>query len=88
MRIDFHSQFKKHYQKRIRPYTGLRKKYQERVSLWMNNQKDSSLKDHKLSGKLVEYRAFWITGDVRVTYKIINSDTVQFYDVGSHNQVY
>ncbi|MBI3486516.1 type II toxin-antitoxin system YafQ family toxin [Candidatus Daviesbacteria bacterium] len=46
-----------------------------------------TLKDHKLIGKKFGFRAFSVTGDIRVVYKLINSD-VWLYDIGSHNQVY
>lgn len=32
-------------------------------------------------------RAFWITGDIRVVYRV-RGDTVYFLDIGTHNQVY
>jgi addiction module RelE/StbE family toxin len=88
MKIDFHRQFKKHYQKRIRPHPTLVKKFEARVKLWIENSRNPVLKDHKLSGDIAKYRAFWITGDVRITYKMISEGIVEFYDIGSHNQVY
>ncbi|MDO8609629.1 MAG: type II toxin-antitoxin system mRNA interferase toxin, RelE/StbE family [bacterium] len=45
------------------------------------------LKDHKLIGSLNGLRAFSITGDVRVVYRI-EGDILELYDIGSHNQVY
>ena len=83
-----HQQFTKHFQKRILNNHKLVKKYVERLELFINNPKNRTLKDHALTGNKKEYRSFWITGDIRVTYKVISNDLIQLYDIGSHNQVY
>lgn len=87
MKIEYHRKFKKHYRQRIAPKPTLEKRFKERVRLFMKNPRDSALKDHGLEGKKINERAFWITRDIRVVYKIAG-DTVEFKDVGSHNQVY
>ena len=43
---------------------------------------------HGLTWKFRQYRAFSITGNIRVIYKIINTKTLRLYDIGTHNQVY
>jgi len=45
------------------------------------------LKDHKLVGKMAGFRSFSITGDLRVVYRI-KGNSLQLYDIGTHNQVY
>jgi len=48
---------------------------------------DDLLQDHLLMGKLEGYRAFSVTGDIRVVY-YIHDQTAYFVDIGTHNQVY
>lgn len=88
MNIVFHRQFLRYYKKRIKPNPKLVSKYSERLHLWEKDRTNPTLKDHQLTGNKSEYRSFWITGDIRVTYKIIKTDTAEFYNIGSHNQVY
>lgn len=83
----YHRQFLKHYRIRIKSNLKLRSKYEERLRLWLTNKNDTVLKDHGLTGDKIGLRAFWITGDIRVTYKMYGDD-IEFYDIGSHNQVY
>ena len=79
--------FKKIYAKRILPYKNLDKRFVERYRLFVNDSKNPVLKDHALSGKLQGYRAFSVTGDIRVVY-YIHEDIAYFVDIGAHNQVY
>lgn len=88
MIINYHDQFKKHYRRRISPNIKLKIKFAKQIRLWQINKNHPQLNDHKLIGKKSEYRAFSITGDIRVIYRLVSENTVEFYDVGSHNQVY
>lgn len=87
MKILYHKEFLKNYRKRISPNKKLVLKFQKQMKNFINNPADPSLKDHKLIGKKSEFRAFSITGDIRVIYKIVNEE-IWLYDIGSHNQVY
>lgn len=61
--------------------------FQVRLALFIENPNDPVLKDHKLTGKRSTYRAFSMTGDIRVVYRIVDNE-LWLYDVGTHNQVY
>jgi addiction module RelE/StbE family toxin len=87
MRIKYHRNFKKSYKKRVFPNKKLVDKFKQRLKLRVDNPAAAILKDHQLVGKLSQYRAFSVTGNVRVVYKIENK-TLHLYDVGTHNQVY
>lgn len=87
MKITYHKKFLKHYQKRILPYRPLDQRYTERVLLFLENQKSPILEDHLLVGDLAGYRAFSITGDIRIIY-FQKEDVILFIDIGTHNQVY
>lgn len=87
MKILFHKNYLKHYKKRILPNKNLDERLETRVELFIKDPINPILDDHRLTGDKKEYRSFSITGDYRVVYKKFD-DTVVFYDVGTHNQVY
>ncbi|MBI2634153.1 type II toxin-antitoxin system RelE/ParE family toxin [Candidatus Peregrinibacteria bacterium] len=43
---------------------------------------------HPLKGNFVGYRAFSVTGDYRVIYRIIDTQTVKLVGIGTHSQIY
>lgn len=87
MKTYFTRTFKKHYLKRIRPFLNLDRRFEEKRNLFVDDPNNSILGDHSLSGKMKGYRAFSITGDIRVIYHI-HSNIAYFVDIGTHNQVY
>lgn len=87
MKIYYHKNFIKSYQKRILPNKNLSRRFQERLELFVKDPSDPPLKDHQLTGKKALFRAFSVTGDVRVVYERVE-DGIRLYDVGTHNQVY
>lgn len=87
MKVEFTNNFIKVYKKRFSHNKNIQKKFDERTRSFVKNHKDPQLLDHPLAGKLRGYRAFSITGDIRVVYIVINS-IAYFYDIGTHNQVY
>ncbi len=87
MKLEYSKGFVKNYKKRILQKSSLVKKFGERIELFKVDPKNKQLKDHALTGSMIGFRAFSITGDVRVIYQIIDN-TILLYDIGSHNQVY
>ena len=87
MKAFFTKDFKKAYAKRISHNKNLTTRFENRYDLFVEEPTNPVLKDHVLSGKLKGYKAFSITGDIRVVYYIHN-DTAYFVDIGTHNQVY
>lgn len=83
-----HRQFKKHYQKRVAPHPALIKQFEKRFALFIADRDKRELSDHALVGELQGYRAFSITGDIRVVYQLISETTALMLDIGTHNQVY
>ena len=88
MEIRYHARFLKHYRQRILRSASLRQKLEEKVELFSDDPNNEVLQDHPLKGRQLGLRAFSITGDMRVVYRWLRRDLVQFLDVGSHNQVY
>jgi addiction module RelE/StbE family toxin len=87
MNIKYNESFDKHYKKRISSNRSLVVRAKERIDIFVKNPNDPILKDHPLKGKSKGFRAFSITGDIRVIYQIIEG-TAYFFDIGTHNQVY
>ena len=87
MKIKYHKDFVKNYKKRIAPQPKLVKQFEKQLIKFITNPTDSTLRDHKLSGKKKSFRAFSITGDVRIVYTIVENE-LWLFDIGSHNQVY
>lgn len=87
MEIEFHKNFLKNYRKRVLKNRKLDIKAEERINLFKNNPKSPLLRDHELTGEMKEYRAFWITGNIRIVYKKVGNK-IMLYDIGSHPQVY
>lgn len=87
MIVSRHSQFKKHFKKRVLPSPKLASKFEERLRLFLADPENQLLKNHQLKGKKKNYYSFSITGDIRVVYKI-KGNILQLYDIGTHNQVY
>ncbi len=87
MNIKYIGKFKKHFKERVQSHSNLYQKFNERVDLFVKSPDDPILKDHSLKGSKQRFRAFSITGDIRVIY-FLEADNVYFVDIGSHNQVY
>jgi addiction module RelE/StbE family toxin len=87
MIIKYHKEFLKNYRKRIYPNKKLTEQFKTQLQKFIDNPTDPILRDHKLIGKKQSFRAFSVTGDIRVVYKLENSE-IWLYDIGSHNQVY
>ncbi|PIQ78663.1 type II toxin-antitoxin system mRNA interferase toxin, RelE/StbE family [Candidatus Peregrinibacteria bacterium CG11_big_fil_rev_8_21_14_0_20_41_10] len=66
----------------------LQAKFITQLNLLLDNPRQSTLKVHPLKGNLAGLRAFSVTGDCRVVYKIQKPDTIILIDIGSHSQVY
>lgn len=88
MIIRLHPNFKKSYKNRIVSNPKLAAKTEERIKLFQADSSSQILKDHSLKGARKNFRAFSITGDIRIIYSPATKDLVIFLDIGTHNQVY
>ena len=82
-----HRQFEKNFRKRIAKDPKLLAQFEERLRLFLDGVRGAPLNDHALTGQLAGFRAFSVTGDIRVIY-IETATEVLFLDIGTHNQVY
>jgi addiction module RelE/StbE family toxin len=88
IRIELHRSFVKSFDKRIKNNPKLAHQVEERVNIFRSNPKSLLLKDHGLIGDKQRLRSFSITGDIRIVYRLVTDNLVEFIDIGSHNQVY
>lgn len=88
MNITFHPNFKKVYKKRFAGNNKLINRFNERTVVFISDLTNPTLHNHHLTGSMRQFWSFSITGDIRVVYKIISENEVEFFDIGSHNQVY
>ena len=87
MNIVRHRVFLRNFQKRVFPNRDLVRRFEERMGLFIVDTHNPILRDHQLVGEKRNLRAFSVTGDIRVVYKIERDDIV-LLDIGNHNQVY
>lgn len=87
MKVSLSKTFEKHFNKRIASHSNLLTKFEDRFNIFKKSPNNPTLRNHSLGGTLQGYRAFSITGDIRVIYKQIDEDHIEFLDIGSHNQV-
>jgi len=80
--------FKRSYKKRVRNNSRLKKKFREKMKIFLENPFFPQLRTHKLSGKLAGQWAFSIDDDCRIVFEFVGKDQVLLIDVGSHDEVY
>ena len=80
--------FKRAYKKLIKNNPGLRDRFRERVSVFINDPYAPSLRTHRLGGRLKNSWAFSITGTLRIVFSFQGADLVLFEDFGTHDEVY
>ena len=87
MKIIRTKRFEKCFNKRIKNDPSLVNQFKKCFLIFEKEENHPLLKTHFLKGNLSGYKAFSISGDIRVIYKK-EKDTIILYDIGIHNQVY
>lgn len=77
--------FERQYKKLER---SLRKKLAERLQLLASDEHHPLLKNHPLTGEYTGFRSINITGDRRLVYRKIGTDTYQLRAIGTHHQLF
>lgn len=85
MRIIFHEDFHKRYEK-LRH--GEQKSVDKRILLFEENPFHPLLDNHALHGAWQEYKSINITGNFRAVFEKINQDTIHFVALGTHAELY
>lgn len=82
MIIDYSPEFKRLFKKLPRE---LKLKAFEKEKIFRKNCFDSSLKTHKLSGRLTGQLAFWIDYRNRIIFSQIGPNLIRFHSIGNHD---
>ena len=85
MRLVFSSRFVKKYRKLS---TLLRKKTDDRLSIFALEPSHPLLDNHPLHGKYSRCRSISITGDTRAVYELAAEDLAHFITIGPHSELY
>ena len=85
MNIRTTAYFDKNISKKIKKNPQLRTKVKKQVELLKENLRHPSLRLHKLSGKRAQEYSFWIEGNLRITFIIINNE-ILFTDIITHDE--
>ena len=89
MEVSFSDSFKKVFNKRVKS-SEMESAFWIRLELFVNDPFDTSLKTHKLSGKLKDLWIFSIGYDLRVIFYFTKDKPKRaiFVDIGNHDYVY
>lgn len=82
MDIYYSPEFSRRFKKLSRE---LKFKTLEKERIFRENYRDPRLRTHKLSGKLAGRLGFWVDFKNRVVFSFLDSTTVHFHSVGSHD---
>ncbi|MBU6231169.1 MAG: type II toxin-antitoxin system mRNA interferase toxin, RelE/StbE family [Patescibacteria group bacterium] len=79
------SEFKKQFSKIS---ARLQDRIEERLRMFLNDQFDSILDNHSLHGQDAGYRSINISGDLRLIFRVVESDIFLLVKIGTHHQLY
>lgn len=85
MNIEFNRKFKKKYKKLD---DKIKKKFEERLGLFMKGNEASILRLHQLKGYRKGQWSMNVTADWRAIFIYQDKDTVIFLDIGTHSELY
>jgi len=88
IKILYDPSFKRAYKKRIDAGSEREARFRSKLGMFMNDPFDSSLRTHKLAGKLKDYWSFSIEYDLRVIFYFEDAETAVLVDLGTHDEVY
>ncbi|MBI3458855.1 type II toxin-antitoxin system mRNA interferase toxin, RelE/StbE family [Candidatus Azambacteria bacterium] len=81
MKISLSSRFKRSFKKL--PFY-IQNDFDEKIKIFINNSFSSMLHNHKLSGNLGDYHAFYLRDGYRVLFDF-NKDIIILVNVGNHD---
>jgi len=86
LKVKFSKKFSKQYNKAP---AKIRKSFDKRLRLFLQDKFDSQLNNHQLIGKLKGHRSINISGDWRAVFREFNAGDLIYFDLlGAHNQLY
>lgn len=86
MLIEYSKKFIKEFKKCP---DNIKKAFKIRLQIFINNEHDTILNNHCLTGELKDYRSININGDWRAIFQEIDSgEIIYFVAIGTHSQLY
>lgn len=85
MKVEFHRKFEKLY---VKLPTNVKLRFDERLTIFLNDPFDPILRNHSLSGEWQGFRSINITGDYRAIYEVADQEAILFVAIGTHNKLY
>ena len=79
------SEFKKEFKKLNQ---GIKIKISERLKIFIDDEFDPILDNHRLKFDYKDYRSINITGDYRLIYRKIEAGVIYLMQVGTHHQLF
>ncbi len=80
--------FKRQLEKFISKHPELRNVIKEKMRVFIEDQYNPALRNHKLTGKLSGLRAIVIAYNCRIVFEVQSENEVLLVDIGSHDDVY
>lgn len=84
MILIFQKKFEKAF-KKLPPK--IREKFNQRLTIFIQDEHNPTLNNHSLKGKYLGYRSINVTGDLRAIYKRSGDEAV-FVIIDSHSNLY
>ena len=81
MKIIYSTKFAREYRKLP---LKIKKLAEKREQIFRKDPFESSLKTHKLTGKLKEYYSFSIDYQYRIIFEFVEKDNIWFHSAGTH----
>lgn len=85
MYLHYSKLFKKKY-KALSPQ--IKSKVEEKLAIFVADQFDEVLNNHKLNGEYKGYRSINITGDIRIVYRVEDDTICYLHTIGTHSDLY
>ncbi len=85
MRIQTTTYFDKNLAKKLKRNSQLKSKIKKQVEFLKGNLRHPSLNLHKLSGERAQEYSFWIEGNLRITFIIVDN-VILFTDIITHDE--
>ena len=82
------SRFQAELQKKGQKLSDTKKKFWQKMELFLSDPFAVQLKTHKLGGKLFGLWSFSVDEDCRVIFEFIDDGSVLLIEVGKHDEVY
>lgn len=87
MNIYFSKEFIKNYRKITKKDTFIKGRIKKVITVFRENPRHSSLRLHRLKGKMIEDWSISVKSDLRIVFTYV-SNGILLVDIGSHKEVY